>query len=85
MPRAAVSFDANGIGIVYLVQFVVTSIAVRWAVRVDVPVLSLPRPTTSSFALMLAFGLLSGLLGLTVVLPLIGHASWHVYRKLIEA
>jgi uncharacterized membrane protein len=35
-------------------------------------------------ALMLAFGLLSGLLGLTVVLPLIGHASWHVYRKLIE-
>ncbi|WP_374546464.1 DUF2189 domain-containing protein [Rhodoblastus sp.] len=34
--------------------------------------------------LFLAFGLLSGLLGLTVVLPLIGHASWHVYRKLIE-
>jgi uncharacterized membrane protein len=35
-------------------------------------------------ALMLAFGLLSGLLGLTIVLPLVGHASWHVYRKLIE-
>jgi uncharacterized membrane protein len=34
-------------------------------------------------ALMLAFGLLSGLLGLIVVLPLLGHASWHVYRKLI--
>jgi uncharacterized membrane protein len=35
-------------------------------------------------ALFLAFGLLSGLLGLTLVLPLLGHASWHVYRKLIE-
>jgi len=34
-------------------------------------------------ALMLAFGLLSGLLGLIVVLPLLGHASWHVYRKLV--
>jgi uncharacterized membrane protein len=33
----------------------------------------------------LAFGLLSGLVGLIVVLPLLGHASWHVYRKLIEA
>jgi uncharacterized membrane protein len=35
-------------------------------------------------ALFLAFGLLSGLLGLIVVLPLLGHASWHVYRKLVE-
>ncbi len=35
-------------------------------------------------ALFLAFGLLSGLLGLIVVLPLLGHATWHVYRKLVE-
>ncbi|MCI4680418.1 DUF2189 domain-containing protein [Rhodoblastus acidophilus] len=35
-------------------------------------------------ALFLAFGLLSALLGLTLVLPLLGHASWHVYRKLVE-
>lgn len=37
-----------------------------------------------TIALFLAFGLLSGLLGLIVVLPLLGHASWHVYRKLVE-
>jgi uncharacterized membrane protein len=37
-----------------------------------------------TIALFLAFGLLSGLLGLTLILPLVGHASWHVYRKLIE-
>jgi uncharacterized membrane protein len=32
----------------------------------------------------LAFGILTGLLGLIVALPLLGHASWHVYRKLVE-
>ena len=37
-----------------------------------------------AIALFLAFGLLSGLVGLIVVLPLLGHASWHVYRKLVE-
>ncbi len=37
-----------------------------------------------TIALFLAFGLLSGLLGLIVILPLLGHASWHVYRKLVE-
>ncbi len=38
----------------------------------------------ATIALFLAFGLLSGLLGLIVALPLLGHASWHVYRKLVE-
>jgi uncharacterized membrane protein len=38
-----------------------------------------------TIALFLAFGLLSALFGLTLVLPLLGHASWHVYRKLVEA
>jgi uncharacterized membrane protein len=38
-----------------------------------------------TIAAFLAFGLLSGLVGLIVVLPLLGHASWHVYRKLVEA
>jgi uncharacterized membrane protein len=37
-----------------------------------------------TIALFLAFGVLSGLLGLIVALPLLGHASWHVYRKLVE-
>jgi uncharacterized membrane protein len=35
-------------------------------------------------AAMLVFGVLSGLFGLILVLPLLGHASWHVYRKLVE-
>ena len=35
-------------------------------------------------ALLLALGLLTALLGLLVVLPLLGHATWHVYRAVVE-
>ena len=34
-------------------------------------------------AMGLALGMLTGFLGLLVVLPLFGHASWHLYRRLI--
>ncbi len=37
-----------------------------------------------TIAAFLAFSILSGLVGLIVALPLLGHASWHVYRKLVE-
>ena len=30
-------------------------------------------------------GLLSALLGLIVVMPVLGHASWHAYRELVDA
>lgn len=30
-------------------------------------------------------GLLTALLGLIVVMPLLGHASWHAYRELVDA
>ena len=33
--------------------------------------------------LMLLFSILSGLIALFVVLPVLGHASWHLYRRLI--
>jgi uncharacterized membrane protein len=36
-------------------------------------------------AALLFLGLASALVGLIVVLPLLGHASWHVYRKLVKA
>lgn len=32
---------------------------------------------------LIAFSLLSGLVALLVVLPVLGHASWHLYRKAI--
>lgn len=46
-----------------------------------------PRPMIS-WALMIGFLLLititTGLLLLPVILPLLGHASWHMYRRVIE-
>jgi uncharacterized membrane protein len=35
-------------------------------------------------ALLTACGLVTGLLGLIVTFPLIGHATWHAYRALVE-
>lgn len=34
---------------------------------------------------LLVLGALPGLVGLIVVLPVLGHATWHIYRKLIPA
>ncbi|HBG99442.1 MAG: DUF2189 domain-containing protein [Rhodobacteraceae bacterium] len=34
-------------------------------------------------AVLLAIGMLPGFLGLFVVLPLLGHASWHLYRRAV--
>ena len=30
-------------------------------------------------------GLASALVGLVLVVPLLGHASWHAYRELVDA
>jgi uncharacterized membrane protein len=35
-------------------------------------------------AVLLAIGSLPLFAGLTVVLPILGHATWHLYRKVIE-
>ncbi len=35
-------------------------------------------------AVMIGFGLVTFYLGLIVTLPLVGHASWHAYRDLVE-
>ena len=34
-------------------------------------------------AVSLALGSLPGLVGLIFVVPMLGHATWHLYRKLI--
>jgi uncharacterized membrane protein len=34
---------------------------------------------------LLAAGAIVFLIGLAVVLPILGHATWHLYRKVVEA
>lgn len=51
-------------------------------------VLTNPVPLALWAALIMVltiFGLATLLLGLVVVLPLLGHASWHAYRDLVDA
>ena len=38
----------------------------------------------ATIAALIGVSLLSGLVGLLVVLPVLGHASWHLYRRAIE-
>jgi uncharacterized membrane protein len=62
-----------------LLQAVLTS----WRV-----VLANPAPMAVWAALILFFTLLglgSALLGLVAVVPMLGHASWHAYRDLVDA
>jgi len=40
-------------------------------------------PWCLTIAILIGFSLLSGLAGLLVVLPVLGHASWHLYRRAI--
>jgi uncharacterized membrane protein len=35
-------------------------------------------------AVLLAIGIIPMFLGLTVVMPVLGHATWHLYRKVVE-
>jgi len=51
-------------------------------------VLRNPLPLALWAALIMGLtllGLLTALLGLIVVMPVLGHASWHAYRELVDA
>ncbi len=51
-------------------------------------VLANPLPMAFWAALIMGFTLLglgSALLGLVAVIPMLGHASWHAYRDLVDA
>jgi uncharacterized membrane protein len=59
----------------------VAAIATSWAVvrKNPVPVLFWGLIV----AVLLLLGALPGLVGLIVVLPVLGHATWHIYRKTV--
>jgi len=35
--------------------------------------------------LAVALGFVTGLLGLAITMPVVGHATWHAYREVIDA
>jgi uncharacterized membrane protein len=65
-----------------------TNVGLKGAVATSIrAVATNPRPM-ALWALILAGGLILGslplLLGLPVILPILGHASWHVYRRVVQ-
>ena len=51
------------------------------AVRINIPAMALWAALIVGFTVV---GMVTFYLGLIVVLPLLGHASWHAYRDLVE-
>jgi uncharacterized membrane protein len=63
-------------------------VGVSTAMAVSVRAVMANKAAIAAWGLILAAGLLAGsiplLLGLAVVLPVLGHASWHLYRRMIH-
>lgn len=59
------------------------AVLTSWRVVMENPVpLALWGVAIAGFTL---FGMATGLIGMLVVVPLLGHASWHAYRDLVRA
>jgi uncharacterized membrane protein len=82
---AAIAFAIGAFSIPYLLdrreanlfEAIATSVA---AVRLN------PRPMllwAALIVLLVAIGMVPGLIGLTVAVPVIGHATWHAYRDIV--
>ncbi len=83
---AAVVFAISAVSIPMLLDRdtsnVFTAIATSWtAVQINWPAMTL---WAALIVLFIALGFVTFFLGLIVVLPLIGHASWHAYKDLVE-
>ena len=49
----------------------------------DDPTLAALRTDSAELGILLLIGSLPFFIGLTVVMPILGHATWHLYRKLV--
>lgn len=81
---AAVLFTFTVVGLPLLldreVDFITAIITSVQAVMLNLPVMVM---WAAMIAALLAVAIVPFFLGLLVVLPLLGHASWHVYRKMM--
>jgi uncharacterized membrane protein len=59
------------------------------AIRTSIRAVALNPVTMALWGLVVAAGLVIGTLplfiGLSVVMPVLGHATWHLYRKVVVA
>ncbi len=95
----ALIFYGNILGFIFALVALATSV-VAFPLLLDRPVSAITAVTTSIRAVssntlmmavwglivvvLLAAGSILFLIGLALVLPILGHATWHLYRKLVE-
>jgi len=95
----ALIFYGNGVGFLFAVMALAISV-VGFPLALDRPVTAITAASTSIKAVtsnslmmavwglivvvLLAAGSILFLIGLAYVLPILGHATWHLYRKLVE-
>ena len=63
-------------------------VGVGMAIQTSIRAVIANPVTMTAWGLIVAYALLIGSLpffvGLAVVLPVLGHATWHLYRKVVE-
>ncbi len=95
----ALIFYGTGVGFFFAVAALAISV-VGFLLTLDRPVTAIMAASTSIKAVtsnsimmavwglivvvLLAAGSILFLIGLAYVLPILGHATWHLYRKLVE-
>ncbi len=95
----ALIFYGTVLGFIFVIVALAVSV-VAFPLLLDRPVSAITAVSTSIKAVtsnslmmagwglivvvLLAAGSILFLIGLAVVLPILGHATWHLYRKLIE-
>ena len=95
----ALIFYGNGVGYLFAVATLAISV-VSFPLALDRPVTAITAVSVSIkavssnslvmavwgliVAVLLAAGSILFLVGLACVLPILGHATWHLYRKLVE-
>lgn len=64
------------------------NVSVETAVRTSVLAVTSNARTMAAWGLVVTIGLvigsIPGLLGLIIVMPVLGHATWHLYRRLVR-
>ena len=96
---AALIFYGNGVGFLFAIAALSISV-VGFPLALDRPVTVMTAASTSIKAVfsnslvmavwgliivvLLAAGAIMFLIGLAYILPILGHATWHLYRKLVE-
>jgi uncharacterized membrane protein len=76
------------VGVVSFPMLVDRDVGVAAAVQTSIRAVAANPVTMAVWGLIVAAALLIGtlpvLIGLAVVLPVLGHSTWHLYRKLVE-